>query len=157
MVVIHRLDCSTWFLHKWNIGWKWVKIRSYNFDSQFFSGGRTSGFWNIDSCCDVTILEKQLLGQNFDLRYVYQFFEIAEAYIDHQHDVRTRIKILKFVKPVLRSRCICLKMVILILLSPFVNVVRIRTILDQIWGSNNKEISDTSQKGSKGWRGIRIL
>ena len=123
----------------------------------FFSGGRISGFWNIDPCCDVTILEKQLLGQNFDLRCIYQFFEIAEAYIDHQYDVRTRIKILKFVKPVLRSQCICLKMVILILLSPFVNVVRIRTILDQIWGYNNKEIRDTSQKESKGWGGIRIL
>ena len=103
---------------------------------KIFSGKKFLNF-------ETFILITMSLFQNWNYQgrtYIYlrcfYFFEITEAHIDHPYDVRTKIKISKFVKPVLRSQYICLKIfiVILILSSPFVHDVRIRTFLDKNWG-----------------------
>ena len=119
-------------------GGKNIKIRNYNnFGSKNFFWQKISEFWNIHPYNDVIIPKLKLSGQNLHLSEVcFYFFEITEAHIDHPYDVRTKIKISKFVKPVLRSQYICLKIfiVILILSLPFVHDVRITTFLDKNWG-----------------------
>ena len=44
---------------------------------RFFSDGKISEFWNIDSRCDTIIPKLELSGQTLHLRYVFQLLEIA--------------------------------------------------------------------------------
>ena len=47
---------------------------------RFFSDGKISEFWIIDSPCDTIIPKRELSGQNLHLRYVFQLLEIAEGF-----------------------------------------------------------------------------
>ena len=97
---------------------------------------------------------RQLLSQNFEI--LTQRGNVINSKFAHKsnNDVRTRIKISKFVEPVLRSQYICLKVSINSYFDPLNHHLYVMYKLGPFL---TKFGIMTSQRGSKGRGGTRVL